>query len=62
MKRLVIVEDQTAIREMLVEILRLDPNYSLVGEAGDGQPRFSSCSMPSPTSSCSMPDSRLERR
>jgi DNA-binding NarL/FixJ family response regulator len=37
MKRLVIVEDQTAIREMLVEILRLDSNYQLVGEAGDGQ-------------------------
>lgn len=37
MKRLVIVEDQTAIREMLVEILRLDPDYDLVGEAGDGQ-------------------------
>lgn len=37
MKRFVIVEDQTAIREMLVEILRLDSNYQLVGEAGDGQ-------------------------
>jgi DNA-binding NarL/FixJ family response regulator len=37
MKRLVIIEDQTAIREMLVEILRLDANYELVGEAGDGQ-------------------------
>ena len=37
MKRLVIVEDQTAIREMLVEILRLDTNYELVGESGDGQ-------------------------
>src|SRR3954464_10561619 len=37
MKRLVIIEDQTAIREMLVEILRLDPNYKLVGESGDGQ-------------------------
>lgn len=37
MKRLVIIEDQTAIREMLVEILRLDNNYELVGEAGDGQ-------------------------
>lgn len=37
MKRLVIVEDQTAIREMLVEILRLDSQYDLVGEAGDGQ-------------------------
>lgn len=37
MNRLFIVEDQTAIREMLVEILRTDPNYQLVGESGDGQ-------------------------
>jgi DNA-binding NarL/FixJ family response regulator len=37
MKRLVIIEDQTAIREMLVEILRMDRQFELVGEAGDGQ-------------------------
>lgn len=37
MKRLVIVEDQTAIREMLAELLRMDRNFDLVGEAGDGQ-------------------------
>lgn len=37
MKRVVIVEDQTAIREMLVEILKNDPGYEIVGEAGDGQ-------------------------
>jgi DNA-binding NarL/FixJ family response regulator len=43
MKRLVIIEDQTAIREMLVEILRLDPNYQLVGEAGDGQAAVQLC-------------------
>jgi DNA-binding NarL/FixJ family response regulator len=43
MKRLVIIEDQTAIREMLVEILRLDPNYKLVGEAGDGQGALALC-------------------
>ena len=43
MKRLVIIEDQTAIREMLVEILRLDANYQLVGEAGDGQSAVSFC-------------------
>ena len=43
MKRLVIVEDQTAIREMLAEILRLDPNYKLVGESGDGQSAHSLC-------------------
>ena len=36
-KRLVIVEDQTAIREMLAEILRFDPSYKLVGECGDGK-------------------------
>ena len=43
MKRLVIVEDQTAIREMLVEILRLDANYQLVGERGDGQSALALC-------------------
>jgi DNA-binding NarL/FixJ family response regulator len=43
MKRLVIIEDQTAIREMLVEILRLDPNYKLVGESGEGQNALNLC-------------------
>lgn len=36
-KRIVIVEDHTAIREMLAEILRTDPSYKIVGESGDGQ-------------------------
>ncbi len=35
-KRIVIVEDHTAIREMLAEILRIDPAYKIVGECGDG--------------------------
>ncbi len=48
MKRLVIIEDQTAIREMLVEILRLDANYQLVGEAGDGQAAVQLCLEASP--------------
>jgi DNA-binding NarL/FixJ family response regulator len=48
MKRLVIIEDQTAIREMLVEILRLDANYQLVGEAGDGQAAVQMCLETSP--------------
>src|SRR5476649_888454 len=43
MKRLVLVEDQTAIREMLAEILRLDANYKLVGESGDGQSAQALC-------------------
>ena len=48
MKRLVIIEDQTAIREMLAEILRLDANYQLVGEAGDGQSAVALCLEASP--------------
>ena len=43
MKRLVIIEDQTAIREMLAEILRLDPSFKLVGESGDGQSAYQLC-------------------
>lgn len=43
MKRLVIIEDQTAIREMLVEILRQEKNYDLVGESGDGQDALALC-------------------
>ena len=43
MKRLVIIEDQTAIREMLAEILRHDDHYELVGEAGDGQAAVALC-------------------
>ncbi len=48
MKRLVIIEDQIAIREMLVEILRLDPNFELVGETGDGQTAVQLCLEKSP--------------
>lgn len=43
MKRLVIIEDQTAIREMLVEILRMEKGYNLVGEGGDGQTALALC-------------------
>ena len=35
-KRIVIVEDHTAIRVMLAEILRVDPAYKIVGESGEG--------------------------
>lgn len=43
MKRLVIIEDQTAIREMLAQILSLDPQYKIVGETGDGQAAVNLC-------------------
>ena len=43
MKRLVIIEDQTAIREMLAEILGMDSSFKIVGEAGDGQSAYQLC-------------------
>ncbi|HEY5080164.1 MAG TPA: response regulator transcription factor [Opitutaceae bacterium] len=43
MFRLVIIEDQTAIREMLVEILALDKNYLLVGQSGEGLAGLEMC-------------------
>jgi DNA-binding NarL/FixJ family response regulator len=43
MYRLVIIEDQTAIREMLVEILSLDSTFKLVGQTGDGQQGLTLC-------------------
>jgi DNA-binding NarL/FixJ family response regulator len=36
MKRVVIVEDQTAVRQMLAHVLDLETGYEVVGEAGDG--------------------------
>jgi len=43
MHRLVIIEDQTAIREMLAEILASDKNYKLVGQCGDGHAGLQMC-------------------
>jgi DNA-binding NarL/FixJ family response regulator len=43
MHRLVIIEDQTAIREMLVEILAQDKNYELVGQSGEGHDGLEMC-------------------
>lgn len=42
-KRIVIVEDHTAIREMLAEILRGDPAYKIVGESGEGHQACELC-------------------
>jgi DNA-binding NarL/FixJ family response regulator len=42
-KRIVIIEDHTAIREMLAEILRVDPAYKIVGESGEGQAACQLC-------------------
>lgn len=36
MKRVVIVEDQTAVRQMLAHVLNADGAYEVIGESGDG--------------------------
>jgi len=43
MYRLAIIEDQTAVREMLVEVLATDRAYTLVGQCGDGQEALKMC-------------------
>jgi len=42
-KRIVIIEDHTAVREMLAEILKVDPAYKIVGESGEGQQACQLC-------------------
>lgn len=36
MKRVVIIEDQTAVREMVAQIIRMEPGFEVVAESGDG--------------------------
>jgi DNA-binding NarL/FixJ family response regulator len=43
MHRLVIIEDQTAVREMMVEILARDKDYRLVGQCGEGHAGLRMC-------------------
>jgi DNA-binding NarL/FixJ family response regulator len=48
MKRFVIVEDQTAIREMLVELLTQVEGFECVGTCGDGQSAIELCKSTKP--------------
>ena len=43
MKRVVIIEDQTAVREMIAQIVRSEPGFEVVAEVGDGQSALSVC-------------------
>lgn len=43
MKRVVIVEDQTSIREMVVEIVKSSEGYEVIAESGDGQAALDLC-------------------
>jgi DNA-binding NarL/FixJ family response regulator len=37
MKKVAIIEDQTAVREMIAQIVRADPEFEVVAEVGEGQ-------------------------
>lgn len=43
MKRVIIVEDQTAVREMIARIVESDPDFSVVAESGDGETAIETC-------------------
>lgn len=43
MKKVVIVEDQTAVREMIAQIVRADPDFEVAAECGDGQTACDVC-------------------
>lgn len=43
MKRVVIVEDQTAVREMIAQIVHSETGFEVVGECGDGQSALDAC-------------------
>ena len=40
MKKVVIIEDQTAVREMIAQIVKQDPTLEVVAETGDGQAAY----------------------
>lgn len=43
MKKVVIIEDQTAVREMVAQIVRTEPGFEVVAETGDGQTAYNIC-------------------
>lgn len=43
MKRVVIIEDQTAIREMLAEIVNSEPDLEVIAETGEGREGLELC-------------------
>jgi len=40
MKKVVIIEDQTAVRDMISQIVQADPTFEVVAESGDGQSAY----------------------
>jgi len=41
--RVVIIEDQTAVRDMITQIVAADPDFEVVAECGDGHSAYSMC-------------------
>ena len=42
-KKVVIIEDQTAVREMIAQIVRTEPGFEVLAECGDGHSAFDIC-------------------
>lgn len=43
MKKVIIIEDQTAVREMIAQIVHTEPGYEVAAECGDGQSALETC-------------------
>lgn len=43
MKTVVVIEDQTAVREMLSQVVRTQPGFEVVAESGDGHAAYKTC-------------------
>lgn len=43
MKRVIIIEDQTAVREMIAHVVSSDPSFEVTAETGDGQSALTLC-------------------
>lgn len=43
MKTVVIIEDQTAVREMIAHVIDSDPTFSVIAQTGDGQEGYEIC-------------------
>lgn len=43
MKRVVVIEDHTAVRQMICQLVESIPEFSMVGDAGDGQDAYTLC-------------------
>jgi DNA-binding NarL/FixJ family response regulator len=43
MKRVIVIEDHTAVRQMICQLVQSIPDYDVVGDTGDGQEAYGMC-------------------